>query len=323
MSFVIGFGLAAVLTPAAKWLGLRWGMVDRPTGEPLKIHGSPTSVLGGVAVVAAALGATAVLGESVPAAVLGAVVACLLAGLLDDVRPMGPGIRLLLQAAAGGILVAGGFRLEPLGDLGAVGVIFLVLACTNGVNILDGQDGLAGGLAALASLGLAALGLAQGADTATLGLALGGALIGFLMWNLSSARVFLGNGGAYAVGVLLAVLAVTATADGEWSSLVAAATCLGVFAFELTFTVARRLLTGRPLLPGDRLHSYDLLAARLGDRRRSTMVFWGIGAILGLLPLLVEAVPIGVGVSVAAATWIALMVAAFFLYSRTDQRTEP
>jgi UDP-N-acetylmuramyl pentapeptide phosphotransferase/UDP-N-acetylglucosamine-1-phosphate transferase len=149
---------------------------------------------------------------------------------------------------------------------------------TNAVNLIDGQDGLAGGLGAIASVGLAAVIAANGADP-TLALVVAGALVGFLAWNLPPARVFLGNGGAYGLGALLTVLAAQATAGHGWHGLLAAALCLGVFAFELTFTVVRRLLGSQRLATGDRRHSYDLLGRSRGNRDRSTLALWTLAAV--------------------------------------------
>ena len=106
-----------------------------------------------------------------------------------------------------------------------------------------------------------------------------GALVGFLAWNLPPARVFLGNGGAYGLGALLTVLAAQATIGHGWHGLLAAALCLGVFAFELTFTVVRRLVGSQGLATGDRRHSYDLLGRSRGNRDRSTLALWTLGAV--------------------------------------------
>ena len=86
--------------------------------------------------------------------------------------------------------------------------------------------------------------------------------------------MFLGNGGAYGLGALLTVLAAQATNGHGWHGLLAAALCLGVFAFELTFTVVRRLLGSQRLATGDRRHSYDLLGRSRGNRDRSTLALW-------------------------------------------------
>jgi UDP-GlcNAc:undecaprenyl-phosphate/decaprenyl-phosphate GlcNAc-1-phosphate transferase len=300
MPFVVGFALASLLTPIAAWIGPVLGIVDRVDGDALKIHSRPVSVLGGVAVVAATFGSLALVEAPSPWWLLAAAGLCLGGGLVDDVRHLPPWARVLVQLVAAAMLVAGGLRLEPLDALGAAGVIVLVLACVNAVNLVDGQDGLAGGLALLASLGLALLAATSGQSTATgLGLAAGGSLGGFLLWNRPPARVFLGNGGAYAVGILLAVLATMVVSEYGVRGMLAAGLCLGVFAFELVFTTARRVLDRSPLAAGDRSHSYDVLARATG-RTRSTLIFWAGGATVAALSVVVSRVPIPVGVGVVA-----------------------
>jgi UDP-N-acetylmuramyl pentapeptide phosphotransferase/UDP-N-acetylglucosamine-1-phosphate transferase len=180
--------------------------------------------------------------------------------------------------AVAGVPIAAGLPLDELGLSARVGVVVLLLLLANAVNLIDGQDGLAGGLGAIASVGLAAVIAANGANP-VLALAVAGALVGFLAWNLPPARVFLGNGGAYGLGALLTVLAAQATLEHGWHGLLAAGLCLGVFAFELTFTVVRRMLASQGLATGDRRHSYDLLARSAGNRDRSTLALWTLGAV--------------------------------------------
>jgi UDP-GlcNAc:undecaprenyl-phosphate GlcNAc-1-phosphate transferase len=291
MPFLIAFGLALVLTPLAARIAPVFGLVDRPdpvapgpVGAPLKLHARPVPVLGGAALAAAALFAPSVLGRGPGLSLVAAVGVALGAGVADDVRPLPPWVRVQLQIIAGTLLAAGGFRFGPEGAVGVVGVLLLVLACANAVNLVDGQDGLAGGLGAIAAMALALM--AQG-DARAVGLAVAGALSAFLLWNRPPARIFLGNGGAYALGVLLAALvAAVATADGV-RGVLGAGLCLAVFAFELLSTVARRIASGASLAEGDRRHVYDLLAARLGSRTRSTVVFWITGALCAGTALLI------------------------------------
>jgi UDP-GlcNAc:undecaprenyl-phosphate/decaprenyl-phosphate GlcNAc-1-phosphate transferase len=291
MPFFVAIALALVLTWAARWLGLATGLVDRPPapapdgGDPpgaehLKIHTVPISVLGGLGVVAAVLVALLVTGSGVPLLAVAGVVLATAIGLVDDARPQPASVRLVaLTAAALPIAVGLNFdRLDRLGPPARVGVVVLLLLLANAVNLIDGQDGLAGGLGAIASVGLAAVIAANGADPA-LALVVAGALVGFLAWNLPPARVFLGNGGAYGLGALLTVLAAQATIGHGWHGLLAAALCLGVFAFELTFTVARRLVGSQRLATGDRKHSYDLLGRSRGNRDRSTLALWTLAAV--------------------------------------------
>jgi UDP-N-acetylmuramyl pentapeptide phosphotransferase/UDP-N-acetylglucosamine-1-phosphate transferase len=286
MPFFVAIAFALVLTWAARWLGLTTGLVDRPpAAEPggsdqLKIHTTPIPVLGGLGVVAAVLGALLVTGAGLPALVIAGVVMATAIGLVDDARPQPASVRLVALAAAG-VPIAIGLpfdRLDQLAPAARVGVVVLLVLLANAVNLIDGQDGLAGGLGAIASVGLAAVIAANGADP-TLALVVAGALVGFLAWNLPPARVFLGNGGAYGLGALLTVLAAQATIGHGWHGLLAAALCLGVFAFELTFTVVRRLLGSQRLATGDRRHSYDLLGRSRGNRDRSTLALWTLAAV--------------------------------------------
>lgn len=322
MPFLVALGLALLLTPAVGRLALPLGLVDRPEDEEdLKIHSRPIPLLGGMAVAASAFGALALLGGWIPAGVVWAVAVALAAGLLDDTNPLPPWARLLLQIVAGGILVAGGFRLGPPGVVGVTGAVLLVVVCANSVNMVDGQDGLAGGVAAIAALGLSAVSAWSGNfQTAGFSLAVGGSLVGFTVWNRPPARIFLGNGGAYAVGTLLAVGAITVTSQGGWRGLLAAGVCLGVFAFELIFTVTRRFLAGNPIVPGDRFHSFDLLAANDDDRSKITAVFWGVGLFIAGLAFLISYLPLVGGMGIAVAACGAASLAGIRLYSRFVRR---
>lgn len=280
MSFIIAIGLALVLTGVARRVALATGLVDRPSPEKsgLKVHSVPVPVLGGAAVMASVLVTALLFLHRLPVLVTAAVAVAVLTGLVDDARPLHPIIRLAALTGSGLLLVAAGLRLEPLGPLAAPGLVVLVLLLSNAVNLIDGQDGLASGLGAIACAGLAAVTAASGQSLPLVAVALAGSLVGFLAWNLSPSRIFLGNSGAYGLGVLLALLAARLTFDG-WHGLIAAGLCLGVFAFELTFTVVRRLVAAQGLATGDRRHSYDLLARGTGSRDRATLLMWTLGAV--------------------------------------------
>jgi UDP-GlcNAc:undecaprenyl-phosphate GlcNAc-1-phosphate transferase len=289
MPFFVAITFALLLTWGARWLGLATGLVDRPAipepdGDPsaasdmLKIHTVPVPVLGGLGVVASVLTTLLVTTRSEPPAlVIGGVVLATAVGLIDDARPLPAWVRLLGLAVAG-LPIAFGLPLDPIGPLARPGVVVLVLLLANAVNLIDGQDGLAGGLGAIACAGLAAVIAANGDDPVT-AIVLSGALVGFLAWNLPPARVFLGNGGAYGLGALLTVVTAQAIMGHGWHGFLAATLCLGLLAFELLFTVIRRLLASQRLTIGDRRHTYDLLGRSRGNRDRSTLVLWTLGAV--------------------------------------------
>jgi UDP-GlcNAc:undecaprenyl-phosphate GlcNAc-1-phosphate transferase len=297
MPFLIAFGVSLVLAPLAGRVAGWLGLVDRP-GDDLKIHVREVPTLGGVAVVAGVAAATLAPGVSWPeGGVVAAVVIAMIVGTVDDVRPLPPIVRVGGLGVAGVALVMGtGFA--DLGPAVGIGIVLLVLACANAVNILDGQDGLAAGVAAVAALGLAAcLWLGVGM-VGLVPLALGGALVGFVVWNRPPARIYLGDGGAYAVGVLLALpAAVLAVAEG-WRGLLAAGACLAVPAFEVVFTVARRAAARESLSAGDRSHSYDLVSARWG-RGRSTAAFIGLALVGAAFGVVITILPLPAGIALA------------------------
>jgi UDP-GlcNAc:undecaprenyl-phosphate GlcNAc-1-phosphate transferase len=293
--------LALGLVPAARALARRFGLVDHP-GSELKIHSEPTPVLGGVAVLASTLGGLVLTGHGVPLTAAAAAAFGCAVGLVDDHRPLPARGHLFLQVSSGVMLAVAGVRVDAFGPFSPAVVIALAVCCMNAVNLIDGQDGLAGGLAAIAALGLAML-ATGGSSTHALGFAVAGSLLAFLLWNRPPARIFLGNGGAYAIGLILAVLVAGACNAGGWAAMPSAGLCLAVFGFELIFTVVRR--TSGSLSSGDRLHSYDILAARIGSRGSATSAFYVSGAAAALLAVTVDRAP-----AAAAATTICVAVAA-------------
>lgn len=299
-----------MLMPAARYLGPTIGLVDRPGS--LKIHQEPISVLGGAAVILSTLVAWGIVRGELQAGQMAGVGLALAIGIADDARQLPPWVRAVFLGVAGFVI---GISLFGPVELGTVGVITLVLACSNAVNLIDGQDGLAGGLAAIAALVLAILLARNGGLDTGLGFALCGSLLGFLFWNRPPARIFLGNGGAYGVGACLAFLAAENVMQAGWRGLLATGVCLSVFAWELLFTVGRRLRSGQPLTGGDRSHTYDLAAKRLGSRAKSTIVFWGFGAVAGTLSVVVDTLPLTVGLAIVSVV-TGILAALAFLFGR-------
>jgi UDP-GlcNAc:undecaprenyl-phosphate/decaprenyl-phosphate GlcNAc-1-phosphate transferase len=302
VAFAVALALGAVLCPIAGWAGRKLGLIDRPGPDDLKIHRRAVPVTGGSAALLAAVVTAAIIGDRfVLGAWLGAVVGFVV-GTADDRRPLPPMVRV-----GGVVLAAVAFVvLTPVartaGPLWWVTALLLVLVCANAVNIVDGQDGLAGGLAVVAALALSLLLSAAGLTSIALtALAVAGALLGFLVWNRPPARIFLGNGGAYGVGTLLGILSWFLAGIGGVRGLLAAGACLAPFAFEVVFTVARRIRGGATLAGGDRLHSYDLVA-RTAGRAASTIVFVILGILCGGVGILIWFVPVaGIPLAVAAA----------------------
>jgi UDP-GlcNAc:undecaprenyl-phosphate GlcNAc-1-phosphate transferase len=306
MPFAIAALVTFVLMPLARRLGSVVGLVDRPSPGILKIHRQPVPLTGGLAVILGVLASMWSVDphpESLPA-LSGAVLLALVVGLVDDARSLTPSLRVAVLILAGALL-SGALTMPGTGAIRLGIAMALVLACSNAVNLIDGQDGLAGGVLAIGAAGLAVAGERSDlADVSSVGWALCAALLIFLLWNRPPARVFLGNGGAYAVGVVVAFQSARLVTEVGWPGLLAAAACLGMPAFELASTVARRVASRTPLAGGDRLHSYDLLAVRTRSRATSTLLIVGAQAVLTVLGIIAIAVP---SLTVALASSLAVI----------------
>lgn len=267
---VAAFATAVVFTPVFMAVAKRTGVVDRP--GPLKPQSTSVPYLGGVAVFLAALVGAALGHPSVIAPLAAAVVL----GVLDDRLELPAPLRLMGQAVIGvGIALVVPTRVGGLGGGVLVAVIAVVLM--NGVNFLDGLDGLAGGVVAV---GCAAFAVLLHGGARDVSVALGAALVGFLLYNRPPARVYLGDGGAYLLGAAMAVLLASAWMPGARAALSVAS--LGIVAVpvaEVTFAVVRRLRARQSITSGDRRHPYDLVVARGWPRGAAALAYVGAEAV--------------------------------------------
>ena len=265
------------LTPGVIRIARRTGFLDQPKGY--KAHGEPTPYLGGVAVLggvvagmlAAGLAFGTGLGRFVPA------VACALAlgvlGILDDRVTVRPLHRVAAEVTAAGVIVATGLGWDFLASdfeqflLTAVWIV----GFTNAFNLMDNMDGAAGTVGAVCAGGIAVAALAGGDSAlATFALAIGGACLGFLRFNLRRgrrARIFLGDGGSMPLGFLIAVAAMQIPPDENvgWPILLGAGLMLGVLVLDTLLVVVSRTRRGVAVVTAGRDHLTHRLYARLGS----------------------------------------------------------
>jgi UDP-GlcNAc:undecaprenyl-phosphate GlcNAc-1-phosphate transferase len=287
---VVSLALGLVLTPLARAAAFRWAIVDRP-GD-LKTQRTPVAYLGGVAVFLAAVVGPVAAGR--PAVLLPCALALAL-GLADDLRPRPVRLRISAEVV---IAVVGAAVIDgPV--LARIATAVLVIGLLNAVNLLDGQDGLAAGVGTVIATGFAVL----GGDARPIGLAVAGALVGFLVFNRPPARIYLGDAGAYFLGTLFALLpALTADATTSWSIWWAVPLLVAVPVFDTAVAIVRRARAHRPLLLGDRSHVYDQLVDRGLSVGRSTLVGIGAQVVLSTLGVLAA------GATAAVALGVSLVV---------------
>ncbi|MCO5167987.1 MAG: undecaprenyl/decaprenyl-phosphate alpha-N-acetylglucosaminyl 1-phosphate transferase [Planctomycetes bacterium] len=307
MPLVCAFAGAAAttwaITPLVARAAFRLGVVDHPGGR--RVHTSPTPRLGGVAVALGllvgasmygfAFGHDALLGVLSKDELAAFLLPCLLVflvGLTDDVRGLSPGPRIAAEAIAASFLVQAGYVIDnvanPFGAPIELGVfaypitIAWFVGVTNAFNLIDGLDGLLGSVALAAVLGCAGVAvLGDRTASATLALALAGALSGFLFWNWRPARIFMGDSGSLLIGFSVAALSlkVARNPSGTLAFHVPLLLC-GLPMFETVLTLARRHVSGQPYLSGDRSHIHHVLLNRGLSVRKAVLTLAAVGALL-------------------------------------------
>jgi hypothetical protein len=169
-------------------------------------------------------------------------------------------------------------------------VVWLV-GITNAFNLIDGLDGLASGAALFSSLVILGVAVSQERTmTIVVALVLCGALAGFLRYNFNPASIFLGDSGALFIGFLLAAMSVLGTQKATTAvAIVVPVLAFGFPVVDTMMTMARRLVSRKPVFQGDNEHIHHMLLARGWSQRRVALVLYGVCAAFGLLALMFPA----------------------------------
>jgi UDP-GlcNAc:undecaprenyl-phosphate/decaprenyl-phosphate GlcNAc-1-phosphate transferase len=313
LSVLLPCAFGAALIPLLSKLAFAMDWLDHPDAR--KAHEGAVPLVGGVAVSAAFVLGLAVLGRwnDLPPAFFHGAAMMLLIGMVDDRRPLPSLPRFALQALAIWIaFAAGGNVLADVGRLTGTALwnlgwwsmpltVFGVLGVVNAINMSDGADGLAGGIAvsslacffaAFQFLRLDGALPATTADPSVAVLVLIGALLGFLVFNLRTpwrarASVFLGDSGSLAIGFALGWFAVAAAGQPGSRDLspVAALWILIVPLFDTISCMIRRTLQGRSPMSADRQHAHHLLQALGLSMATTVWVLIGLNALGGIIGL--------------------------------------
>ena len=289
--FILSFILVGALTPIMRKVAIKNNIFDLPNTSH-KSHALPTPYLGGIAIMLgvvlvsllAVLFSTNVLGNLklllsvlIPALLLG------LIGLWDDLKSLPAYPRLFAQSAVGAgisiILITTGTLGNPTGSIVLdvlLTVIWIVGIC-NSVNFFDNMDGGAAGAVAFSSLGLAFLAWnLEQSLLAGLSLVTAGATFGFLIWNKSPAKIYMGDAGALFLGVLLATLAIRLDpiTQSRAISLSIPLLLLALPILDTTTVVISRLRNGISIFQGGQDHlSHRLVNIGL-TRKSAVIVLW-------------------------------------------------
>jgi UDP-GlcNAc:undecaprenyl-phosphate/decaprenyl-phosphate GlcNAc-1-phosphate transferase len=291
MVFGVSGALCLVLTPLLRGLAIRCGLVDHPDGDR-KTHDRPIPLAGGLAILlsgTAAFLSVRALGWNLPidfqedglflSGLLAASICICFLGVVDDRLTLRGRYKLIGQILIVTIPIMCnvivrtidilGYEIE-LGILAVPFTMIWLLGAINSLNLLDGMDGLLSSIGLVICLALAGMAFHTGhMTTVCLALTLGGALAGFLCYNLPPASVFLGDAGSMLIGLVIGVLAIHGTLKGPATvALTVPIAILAIPFFDTAAAVARRKLTGRSIYFPDREHLHHCLQRRGFSNRR-------------------------------------------------------
>jgi len=308
--------LAIGATPLVRRLAEHLGILDQP--NPRKVHTLPIPRMGGVAIFASFILALVFLGDrfyvqQVIGILLGATLVSFL-GLWDDRRPLPAWIKLLGQIGAALVLIVSGVHISllraPLLN-GALTVLWIVFI-TNSINLLDNMDGLAGGVAAIAALFFLLLAAMSGQYlVGALAAALLGACMGFLVYNLNPASVFMGDSGALFIGFTLAAVGIKLRfpENVAFVTWMVPVLVLGLPIFDTTLVVVSRLRRGKnPLTTPGKDHISHRLAGRTGSQREAVLMCYLIAGASGLSSIFVTQATVIEGYIVGGMVFVAGIV---------------
>jgi UDP-GlcNAc:undecaprenyl-phosphate GlcNAc-1-phosphate transferase len=330
--YVVVLAVAAAttvaLTPVVRRIAVRRGALVAP--DERRVHERPTAAVGGVAMWAGVVAGMAVAARletfelvfdtpTIPVGIVAASTIACFVGWLDEVRKVhGTGVSAPAKTAglvlAGSVLTLAGvgtvfFRVPFLGifslspDLSAFVTVVWVVGMANAINLIDGLDGLAAGITAIASgafliygLRLDEVGVLPPGNVGPLvAVVVLGICTGFLPWNVHPARIFMGDCGALMLGVLMAAstMAVGGSTDSVYSGqsffflapLFIPLVILGVPILDTVFAIVRRATKRSGVATADKEHLHHRLLKLGHGHRRAVLILWAWTALLSVAVL--------------------------------------
>lgn len=312
-TLVISMVIAYITSPLSIRIAHKLGVIDRPK-DARRVHKKPIPRFGGMAIFLGSMAAMSIpagMNEKIKIAMIGGALMYLL-GISDDIRNLKPAVKFLGQWGIATLVYVLGVRITFIGNYFGADVtgphanvilsegvayiitVFWIVGITNAVNLMDGLDGLAAGCTAIMALSLAYVayihGMRLGSMPVCIALvAVAGGCLGFLPYNFSPAKTFMGDGGALYLGYMIAVLSVIsplkrATVVGALIPMLT----LAVPIFDTSLAMLRRALRHESIMKADKGHLHHHLMAAGFGQRRSVLIMYGIVGIMGEVAVLIS-----------------------------------
>lgn len=286
------FIFSAIIMQGVKKVAVHVGAMDIPRTEEgnRHIHKKTTPKLGAVGIFLGFLFGYMLFGEQsirMNSILIGSFIV-ILTGIIDDIKPIRASHKLIGHLAAAAVIVFyGGILLNNISafgfyfDFGLLAypiTIFFIVACTNIINLIDGLDGLSGGICCIFYITIAIIGFYQGrygSLVMVLTLIMLGSTMGFLLHNFNPAKIFAGDCATF-MGFIISVITLLEFKGPALISFFVPITVLGIPILDTLFAIIRRLLKKQPPFKADKEHLHHQLLGMNFSQRTTVLIIYGI-----------------------------------------------
>lgn len=305
---IIAFAVSYLVVPLSIKFAKKYNIMDNPKQDNRRVHKVATPRVGGMAIVAGMIASvfvyyliTLFTDNAVDKRYFGYILGGIIIvgmGFVDDMKNLRPLYKFLFQLLAGmviyvfGISIAGikiPFIYPEMIDFGIWSfpiTLLWVLGITNAVNLIDGLDGLAAGISAIASVSLLMIFAINGApmEAIIIAIALVGSTLAFLPYNFNPAKTFMGDTGSNFLGYTLATISIMGMAKGYTVlAIVAPLIVVGVPVFDMIFAVVRRLAHHQKITTPDKGHIHHRLLKHGFSQKQAVLILYTLTSILGII----------------------------------------
>ncbi len=296
---MITFITSLILVPIAKKIAYHVGAIDIPNER--KVHTKPMPRLGGIAIYGAFLMGYILYGEittQMLSILIGSFIIFLI-GVFDDIKPIKARYKFLVQIISALIVVIyGQVYFSEITFLGLhlkfnlltsyVLSTFFIVAISNAINLIDGLDGLAGGISSIYFLTISVIAIILsklGGLDIILSLIMLGATLGFLVFNFPPAKIFMGDSGSLFLGFMISVIALMSFKVATLTSLVIPVVILAIPIFDTVLAIFRRLLKGESIGTPDKEHFHHQLLKLKFSPRVSIIIVYLINIMFSIVSI--------------------------------------
>lgn len=295
---LITFLFSSIIMFLMRKIAVHIGAVDIPRSEEghRHIHKKETPKLGGVGIFLAFLLGYMLFGEQsirMNSILIGSFIV-VLTGIIDDIKPikaihklLGHIIAAMIIVFYGGIVLnnitAFGFSID-FGILSYPITILFIIACANVINLIDGLDGLSGGICSIFYITIAIIGFFQGrfgSLVMILTLIMLGSTLGFLLHNFHPAKIFAGDCATF-MGFIIAVITLLEFKGPALISFFVPITILGIPILDTSFAIIRRLLKGQPPFQADKQHLHHQLLGMNFSQTTTVLIIYSINILFAM-----------------------------------------